>query len=342
MIVQDADFSSLVTRRTALGRSIGFAMAMLASELLQGCKPAQAQQAGVVQSTRPQLLPAIPATPTTASLPALPSATPLAASAPSATSTTPASPSPTASTSPTAIPTLEAATPTPDLSAGRAEAGRTTPTRVPATRTPVRRPPSTPAPTASTTGRTPPKPAMLTPDQWGARKPTKPFTTHTLVRITLHHEGVIFDGSLPAPRYLRAVQRWSMDDRGWPDLPYHYLLDLQGVIYMGRPVTAVGDTNTMYDPTGHALIAVLGQYDQQRPNQAQLNAVVRLMAWLSSAFTIPLTHIAGHRDFIPVNKAGKHIDQRTNFEITCPGANLYLSLQNGYFVREVRRLMTNE
>ena len=178
---------------------------------------------------------------------------------------------------------------------------------------------------------------MLAPADWGARTPTRAFTEHTPDRITLHHEGVLFDGSIPAPAYLRKVQRWSMDDRAWPDIPYHFLLDLQGTIYMGRPITAVGDTNTMYDPTGHALIAVLGQYDRQQPNQAQLDTIVVLMAWIAAEYTIPVARIAGHRDFIPVNAAGKHWDRRSNSEITCPGENLYVFLRNGYIVNEVQR-----
>ena len=75
-----------------------------------------------------------------------------------------------------------------------------------------------------------PKPPMLTPTQWGARKPRKAFRRHTPKRITLHHEGVFFDGSTPAPQYLRNVQRWSLDDRKWPDIPYHFLIDLKGTI----------------------------------------------------------------------------------------------------------------
>ena len=128
-----------------------------------------------------------------------------------------------------------------------------------------------------------------------------------------------------------------MEVRKWPDIPYHFLIDLQGTIYIGRPINAAGDTNTLYDPTGHALIAVLGDYDRQRPNQDQLGAIVALMAWIADEYDIPATRIAGHRDFVPVNAEGKHWDKHTRVEITCPGAHLYALLHSGYFQAEVQR-----
>ncbi len=145
---------------------------------------------------------------------------------------------------------------------------------------------------------------MVSREEWGARKPGERLRKHAIARITLHHEGVVFDGSTPAPAYLRKVQRWSMDDRKWPDIPYHFLIDHRGTIYVGRPITAPGDTNTQYDPTGHALIAVLGDYDRQKPNAGQLKAVCDVMAWIAAEYSIPPSEIAGHRDFIPANAAG--------------------------------------
>lgn len=175
------------------------------------------------------------------------------------------------------------------------------------------------------TARAVPTPSIITRAQWGARPPASPFRRHQPVRITLHHEGVVFDGSIPTPPYLRKVQRWSIEDRKWPDIPYHYLIDRAGLMYQGRPVTAVGDTSTAYNPTGHALIAVLGQYDQQQPVQRQLDALVALIAWLADSLHIPVTAIHGHRDYVAT---------------ACPGTNLYRFLANGYLVDAVQRRLT--
>jgi hypothetical protein len=170
-----------------------------------------------------------------------------------------------------------------------------------------------------------PRPAIITRAEWGAAKPAYKYAPQRPSRITLHHEGVYFDGSIAAPDYLRHVQSWSIRYRRWADIPYHFLIDLEGQIYEGRPLDARGDTNTSYDLQDHALIAVLGKYDagEQQPNHAQIDTVISLMAWIAGTYAISPDRIYGHRQFIPLNDKGEHIDPRTGEKITCPGDNLF-------------------
>lgn len=178
-------------------------------------------------------------------------------------------------------------------------------------------------------------PPIVSQANWGAVPAIASlFVPHQLERITLHHEGVIFDGSMTAPAYLRAVQRWSITNRGWPDVPYHFMIGLDGTIYEGRPLEMRGDTNTGYSTQGMAQVALLGKYDagEQVPTQAQIDAVIDLMAWIAATYRIPpdAEHIKGHRDYIPFDDTrGFHVDTRTGQKITCPGDNLYVYLQNG-------------
>lgn len=185
------------------------------------------------------------------------------------------------------------------------------------------------------------KPPIITQREWGGLHPTKGFLPQQPSRITLHHEGVIFDGSIPAPVYLQRVQTWSMSNRGWPDLPYHFLIDLEGLIYEGRPLTTRGDTNTAYNVQDHALVALLGKYDQgeQQPNQNQLTTIIALMAWIIDTYNISINTIRGHRDFIPVNAKGEHIDPKTHERITCPGDNLYRYLADGTIQRGIEHAL---
>lgn len=107
----------------------------------------------------------------------------------------------------------------------------------------------------------------------------------------------------------------------WADIPYHYLIDLDGNVYEGRDVNYAGDTNTEYDPSGHALIVVLGNFEEVDPNSAQLNAVTATMTMLAKRFNIAVDKIAGHKDF--------------SAQTVCPGKALYPYLQNGYFQQRV-------
>jgi N-acetyl-anhydromuramyl-L-alanine amidase AmpD len=107
----------------------------------------------------------------------------------------------------------------------------------------------------------------------------------------------------------------------WTDIPYHYLIDLDGKIYEGRDINYAGDTNTQYDPTGHALIVVLGNFEEVEPNPAQLESVVAMMSAIAARYRVPVENIAGHKDY--------------STETSCPGKSLYPYLQNGYFQRQV-------
>ena len=143
-----------------------------------------------------------------------------------------------------------------------------------------------------------------------------------ITNITLHHEGS------PEPlrpeddpiAKLRGLQSWGASDRNWWDVPYHFLVDLDGRIYEGRDWHYMGETNTTYDPSGHLLISILGNYNRQEPTQAQLNAIADLMAWAVQRFNVPLDSIRGHYQYAQTN---------------CPGKNLRKYLEDGTFRRMV-------
>jgi hypothetical protein len=144
---------------------------------------------------------------------------------------------------------------------------------------------------------------------------------HTITHITLHHEGEPYKAGTDPRQYLRNLQQWSRNTKGWLDIPYHYIIDLEGQVYAGRDIAYAGDTNTEYDPSGHALIEVVGNFEEVEPNQAQLDAVVKMMAMLAKKYGVPVERIASHRDH--------------SANTVCPGANLYRYVQSGYFREQV-------
>ena len=145
---------------------------------------------------------------------------------------------------------------------------------------------------------------------------------HRITHVTLHHTGS------PEPlqphedpvEKLRGLQSWGARERNWWDVPYHYLLDLDGRIYEGRDWHYMGETNTTYDPGGHFLISVIGNYERQEPTPAQIDAIADLMAWALDEFDLPLERIGGHYDYA---------------ETTCPGRYLSPYLEDGTFRRMV-------
>lgn len=132
---------------------------------------------------------------------------------------------------------------------------------------------------------------------------------HRITHVTLHHTG----DSRPllhadsAVFRLRGIQRWGASDRNWWDVPYHFLLGLNGEIFEGRDYRFMGETNTTYDPGGHFLISVIGNYQQQEPTPALLNSIADLMAWALDEFDLPLEKIGGHYNYADTGCPGQHL-----------------------------------
>jgi hypothetical protein len=158
--------------------------------------------------------------------------------------------------------------------------------------------------------------------EWGGTPAIDSLARKQRIRyITLHHEGETFPNDKDPIQYLRELQEWSRQVKHWMDIPYHYIIDLYGRIYEGRKIEYAGDTNTDYDPTGHALICVVGNYEEISPNEIQLAAVVKLMTMLAEKYSLSPGAIKGHLDYSKMT--------------VCPGKNLYQYLSNGYFREQV-------
>jgi hypothetical protein len=151
---------------------------------------------------------------------------------------------------------------------------------------------------------------------------------HAITRITLHHQGEPFKAGADPQAYLRRLQTWSRSSKGWLDIPYHYVIDLDGRVYAARDIDFAGDTNTAYDPLGHALVVVVGNFEDVEPNARQLDAVVDLMALLAAKHKVSLDAIKSHRDHAS--------------DTVCPGANLYRYVKDDYFRHQVALRLAGE
>ena len=120
--------------------------------------------------------------------------------------------------------------------------------------------------------------------------------------LIVHHSAVYkADGHAT----LLEIQRLHREDRGWADVGYHYMLDVDGAIYAGRDLLARG-AHTAGRNTGSAGVCLLGDFRFRAPPPAQWQALIALGRWLVSE--LDLTHIAAHSQF--------------NESTVCPGARV--------------------
>ena len=169
-------------------------------------------------------------------------------------------------------------------------------------------------------------PGVRSRTDWNAAPPAQPYVPQTPKGVSLHHTGAYWNGKPGPAQYLQNIQHFHTGpQREWEDIAYHYLVDLDGVIWAGRPPTVRGNPSIYYDPTGLVLISFLGDFTSQEPSDAQLASSANTAAWLMKRFRMPATALTGHRDHAPTS---------------CPGDNLYRCLQDGSFAGRVREALT--
>jgi hypothetical protein len=173
-----------------------------------------------------------------------------------------------------------------------------------------------------------PKPALVTREQWGSHADPIPYSRRQVpVWITIHHAGELWKQGDDPAEFVRRMQVWGKRrpqlekpprNTYWPDLPYHFLIAPDGRIFEGRPVEYEPESNTKYSVNGNIGIEMMGDFDLQRPSEAQLRSCVVLTAWLCQTYQIDLKHVRGHRDAAPG-------------QTSCPGRDFYRYLQDGEF-----------
>ena len=192
-----------------------------------------------------------------------------------------------------------------------------------ATPTPTPIPTPTAAPSPEPVGEIP---ILVRPrEAWGAAPPVQPYVPHTPSGVLLHHSGAPWYGRPATEQYLRNLQAFHTGpEREWEDIAYHYLVDLAGGVWAGRPPEVRGNPSIYYDSTGFVLVCLLGDYTVQQPSEAQLAAASSVVAWLIRRFTLVPQAVGAHRDRAPT---------------TCPGDNLYRLIRDGAFAVRVQALL---
>ncbi len=160
------------------------------------------------------------------------------------------------------------------------------------------------------------RPEIVSRKDWNANKPAGKGKKHEIKLITIHHTATPQRPSVPLSTKMRNLQAFSQrEDKldtgkvkpAWFDIPYHYYISADGQIAEGRELKYVGDTNTEYDPTGHALIVLEGSFDKEQPTPAQIDALKKMVAWLAGKYKVAAENIKGHSDYATT---------------ACPGENL--------------------
>lgn len=160
------------------------------------------------------------------------------------------------------------------------------------------------------------RPDIISRKKWKAKKTIGKVKRHTISSITIHHTATLQNQNLSIEKKMQNLQNFSQNESRlasgklkpvWFDVPYHYYIDFEGKIAEGREIKFVGDTNTEYDPTGHALIVLEGNFETEEPSSKQQESLHKLATWLAAKWKVPALEIKAHNDFAATACPGKNL-----------------------------------
>ena len=106
--------------------------------------------------------------------------------------------------------------------------------------------------------------------------------------ITVHHDGMrpfLGNHQRDAAARLEAIRRGHRGSN-WGDIGYHYAVDRSGTVWEARPLVFQG-AHVKDHNEGNIGVVVLGNFDEQRPTNAQIEGLRRHVTQLMRTYHIP-------------------------------------------------------
>ena len=131
--------------------------------------------------------------------------------------------------------------------------------------------------------------------------------------ITLHHDGMTAFTSTSkssASSRLETIRKSHLrrDGGRWGDIGYHFAIDPAGRLWQARPLTWQG-AHVRAKNEGNVGVVVLGNFELQPVNRAQLATVTSTMQSLMNNFGIPVSKVRTHQEWAATACPGRNLQQ---------------------------------
>lgn len=115
---------------------------------------------------------------------------------------------------------------------------------------------------------------------------------HIVVHCADTPEGANFD--------INDIRKWHVEENGWKDVGYHYVILLDGTIQLGRPIDKKGAHVKGYNQNSIGVCYIGGKGNIDTRTNEQKVSLVYLIGSLRRMFEN--AKVWGHKDFAGVQK----------------------------------------
>jgi N-acetyl-anhydromuramyl-L-alanine amidase AmpD len=123
---------------------------------------------------------------------------------------------------------------------------------------------------------------------------TKTYSTRSrseIKALVIHHSAV------PARVGPKSIANYHVTRLDWPAIGYHLMVSAGGIIYQTNRLETVSTHTADVNPWGVG-ICFQGNFNEEVPPRAQLQAGAHLAAWLMQELGVTLDDVKGHREFM--------------------------------------------
>lgn len=122
--------------------------------------------------------------------------------------------------------------------------------------------------------------------------------------IMVHHTGAEEENTEQIRQYHLSL--------GWRDIGYHFVIERDGKVVEGRPLTDRGAHCNTDDWNGRAIgIALIGNFENHPPTLAQYRGLAAQVEVLMRRYGIPLANVIRHKDVAATDCGGRYFDFET-------------------------------
>jgi N-acetylmuramoyl-L-alanine amidase len=107
------------------------------------------------------------------------------------------------------------------------------------------------------------------------------------------------------------IRKWHVEERGWSDVGYHYIILLDGTIEKGREDATTGAHVAGHNSSSIGICYIGGGNGEDTRTTAQKASLVHLISVLRRIHTT--AEVFGHRDFKGVTKACPCFDAQDEY-----------------------------
>ena len=134
----------------------------------------------------------------------------------------------------------------------------------------------------------------------------------SIERITVHHEGsteVTFSDFGNTAVRMESIRASHLERLHAGDIGYHYVIDRAGNVWQGRDLAYQG-AHVRDHNANNVGVMVLGNFDIQRPTEAQLTTLRATVSTLRQAYRVPLRSVFTHQELNPTECPGVSLQGR--------------------------------